>query len=461
MTKNDGHGNNSSPIGIATNCRSHSARGYQRRYTDSMKSFTHNSEASNLRRLCLIRAVVVAGQWLALLVAKHHLGWLLPFVTLEQLLSAISIFALFCWWRSYQRWPVTDVELCAHLCVDIIAFSAVLYFSGGGGNPFISYLLVPLCIAATTLPLAFTWGLALLSMSAYGFLLFFYIPLEYLSPHAQHDMTSTLGHTANSHIVGMWINFMVSALLISYFISAMADTLRRKESELAQARERQLQDEQLLAVATLAAGTAHELATPLATMKIISEDLLDAADGLAQQDLAALDRQIDQCSDILQQLVATARELSGTAPAPQQVAKYLASVLDRWQLLRPDCAPTLAVSPAASTLYIQPDGTLGQSILNLLNNAADVSPADVTLDADCDEDYLRITIADRGPGLPGPEGQINKAYVSTKGKGLGLGLMLSHSSAQRFGGSLRWRKRKGGGSTLELTLPRKNIEVQP
>ena len=78
-----------------------------------------NPDTANLRRLCAIRSVVIAGQFLALEFAKHQLGWMLPYVTLELLLGVIALFALFCWWRSYQRWPVIELELFVQLCVDV------------------------------------------------------------------------------------------------------------------------------------------------------------------------------------------------------------------------------------------------------------------------------------------------------------------------------------------------------
>lgn len=409
-----------------------------------------NSDIANMRRLCAIRSVVIAGQFGALQFAKYQLGWLLPYVTLELLLGVIAIFAAFCWWRSYQRWPVTDLEFFVQLCIDVAGFTAVLYLSGGSSNPFISYLLVPLCISATTLPLRYTWGLVIVSLLAYGLLLFYFIPLVPLSPHAQHMHNAP---AINMHMVGMWMNFVVSALLISYFVSAMASSLRQKENELAQVRERQLQDEQLLAVATLAAGTAHELGTPLATIKVISEDLLDEIDDNYADDVEALSEQVDHCKQILDKLVSTARDLSTQQAEATAVVSYIDGVIDRWQLMRPACAVAVSIADDCKSLSINLDGTVSQSILNLLNNAADASPDDVALAVHRDDIHLYITICDRGPGLPGAEGRIHRAYVSTKGKGLGLGLLLSHATAERYGGQLQWQRRPGGGSRLELSLP--------
>lgn len=412
---------------------------------------------ANSRRLCAIRALVLTGQVVACGYASLALGWMLPLVTLSMLFSALAVFTLFCWWRSYQAWPVTDAELFVQLCVDIVAFSAVIFFSGGANNPFISYLLVPLCISAATLPWLYTWLLGALSLGAYSLLLFFYVPLAALSPHQGH------GGALNIHILGMWVNFVVSALLISYFVFKMASTLRQRESELALVRERQLQDDQLLAVASLAAGTAHELGTPLSTVEVIVEDLRDTlSDAESREDLEAIATQISQCKAILSNLVNTARDLNSGQVSTCSVAQLIDNAVERWQVTRPERQDfKLAVSPEAAELEVALDGTVVQAILNLLNNAADVSPQQVSLNTTLDSGQLTITVSDRGPGLPHHADKgVVKPFVSTKGDGRGLGLFLSNATADRYGGTLYWRARDGGGSHVTLALPLERIVVK-
>jgi two-component system sensor histidine kinase RegB len=413
-----------------------------------------NPNTANLRGLCIIRSLVIAGQFGAVLYAEAQLGWLLPYVMLKLLLGAISVFALFSWWRSFRSWPVTDIELFVNLCVDIIGFSAVLYFSGGANNPFISYLLVPLCISAATLPWAYAWTLSALASLSYSLLLFFFIPLEAVSPlHLQHSMVP------NTHILGMWASFLVSALLISYFVFKMAHRLRQRENELALSREHRLQDEQLLAVATLAAGTAHELATPLSTMKVLLQDLADQQDPDQAGDIYLLEQQLDHCKNILTKLVITARDLSEGEFITVHAGQYLAELIARWQILRPDCELLTAIDDDTAAIALHLDGTVAQAILNLLNNAADVSLNKIKLQLHHTNSELIFAIEDRGPGInPKQAAMLTKAFVSTKGKGRGLGLFLSNATANRYGGTLSWQQREGGGSRVELRLPLDKIQ---
>jgi two-component system sensor histidine kinase RegB len=415
-----------------------------------------NPNTANLRGLCVIRSLVIAGQFGAVLYAESQLGWLLPYVMLKLLLGAIWVFALFSWWRSFRSWPVTDIELFVHLCVDIIGFSAVLYFSGGANNPFISYLLVPLCISAATLPWAYAWTLSALASLSYSLLLFFFIPLEAVSPlHHQHSMAP------NTHILGMWASFLVSALLISYFVFKMAHRLRQRENELALSREHRLQDEQLLAVATLAAGTAHELATPLSTMKVLLQDLADQEDPDQAGDIYLLEQQLDHCKNILTKLVITARDLSEGEFITVHAGQYLAELIARWQILRPDCELLTAIDDDTAAIALHLDGTVAQAILNLLNNAADVCPDKIHMKLHHTDSELIFAIKDRGPGInPEQAAMLTKAFVSTKGKGRGLGLFLSNATANRYGGTLSWQQREGGGSRVELRLPLNKVQRQ-
>jgi two-component system sensor histidine kinase RegB len=314
-----------------------------------------------------------------------------------------------------------------------------LYFSGGANNPFISYLLVPLCISAATLPWAYTWLLGAIGFGAYSLLLFNFIPLEAVAPN-QHQH----GGAPNTHILGMWANFLVSTVLITYFVFKMAHSLRLREAELASSREHRLQDEQLLAVASLAAGTAHELGTPLSTMKVVLEDLTEQDfDTETRADLATLGQQLDHCRDILTNLVSTARDLSADNTVTTHAPQYLALLQEHSSL-----------SPALCNMTLKLDGTVSQAILNLLSNGADTSTDDLRLDVLEQDHCIIFAISDRGPGLSTEQAaMMSKAFVSSKGKGRGLGLFLSNATAIRYGGELRWRRRDGGGSRVELCLP--------
>lgn len=388
-----------------------------------------NSAArQNLLRLSSIRAVALVGQIIALIYFTLISPIGLPASSIAMVLAVYASVTAATWQRSRTQVPITDNEFFGHLLADILFFSLLLYFSGGASNPFISYYLIPISIAAITQPRCYSIFVALAALTAYSLLLKYYMPISALAPSHHHG-----GGNNSLHILGMWANFAISAGIIIYFISRMASALKIQQQEIALQREAQLRDEQLLAVGTLAAGTAHELGTPLNTMKLLVDEMM--VDSTDNADLSLLNQQIDQCKTTLKQLLTTAEESQSSRIEAQSVKTYFATVLERWQLMRPTLHANIHFSDCMDTSAVF-HPTIAQSILNLLNNAADAS-ATVDVELDWNSDRATIEIRDYGAGLdPEKMDSLGEAFVTDKADGLGLGLFLSQATLTRFGGSV-------------------------
>jgi two-component system sensor histidine kinase RegB len=156
------------------------------------------------------------------------------------------------------------------------------------------------------------------------------------------------------------------------------------------------------------------------------------------------------CKQILTQLAARAQD---TTPAALPLDTWVTSLLERWQVLRPDAQLTSTL-PASGRDFTPPEG-LEQAILNVLNNAADASPDAVEVRAETNSDELLIDIADRGPGFsPEQKTQAGRVVFSGKpGRGWGMGLALTHATLERLGGTLTLTERDGGGTRVRITLP--------
>lgn len=399
----------------------------------------------NLRRLILIRVLVLAAQ--AGSVGLAYLTGLmpLPWLALSFTLSLSAMLCLGAALRLRMQWPVTDLEYAGHLACDLIIHSLLLYFTGGPTNPFVSYYLVPLTIAAATLPRVHTVMLAGLALAAYTLLVGWYDPTT-LPPE----------HRATLLIYGMWLSFALAAALITFFVGRMAGELRRQEIFQATRREESMRDQQLLAVATQAAGAAHELGTPLATMSVLITELRQEHDDpLLQEDLAVLQEQVKLCKDTLQQLVRAAEADRMQAVTEQSAAAWLETTLNRWHLMRPEASYRYEILGTGSMPRLAPAPDLTQSLLNLLNNAADACPDDLDIFLDWDVEELCISIHNHGEGVPlAIAEQLGKPFFTTKGKGFGLGLFLSQASVTRAGGSVKLYNHEEGGTLTELHLPR-------
>jgi two-component system, sensor histidine kinase RegB len=375
----------------------------------------------------------------------------LPFSEIITALVILTSVNLLTFMRLRKSLPVAQLEFFIQLLVDLACLSTVFYFSGGANNPFVSYFLVPICICAATLSGTYTLAIAGLSVLSYSLLLFFHIPLPILSPH-HHQADNSL----NLHVMGMWLNFFISACLITYFIVKMARDLRAQETQLNRWREDQLRDEQVMAVATLAAGTAHELGTPLSTMKLLLSELRTEYQQLEplQNDLKLLQDQVNQCANTLRELIATAEHTKDGQLSSEDIGNYCTTVIERWKIMRPDVTCHIHLANNKSNIRAQFHPTIAQAIINLLNNAADASPQEIDIEIDWDEQKLIWIIKDKGAGIAEEvTAHLGKTFISTKTKGLGIGLLLTQATINRYGGTVSLHNRMPHGTITQLTLP--------
>lgn len=254
----------------------------------------------------------------------------------------------------------------------------------------------------------------------------------------------------------MWFNFAVCVGVVVFMVLRLRNLLRDREHELASYREENLRNEQVVAVALTAAGAAHELGTPLNTLALLNENLLASADDKNREDLELMRTQIERCRTLLQDLSRTAQ--AAAANEPIAADRYLQQLAEEWRLLRPTVEAETEWLGSQPTATIQPPANLNQSLINLLNNAADAAPGTVRIQGKLASDGLQIDILDAGPG-PAPALRAMAAPGrSTKG-GLGLGLFLSNASIENLGGQVTLSERENGGTCVSLWLPLRNLQA--
>lgn len=418
--------------------------------TTSKSRRAYSPSVDNLRNLLLIRSIALLGQIgvLVYVLLASRTTQDLWGITLS--LAALALLTMASLWRTTRPWPVADREFLAQLLLDVLGWTALMYFSGGANNPFVSYYIVPLVIAAAVLPWRYTWLVAGASLLAYSLLLYYYVPFPLFSPHA------AMGHGdgANVHILGMWFNFLFSACLITYFVVRMAAVLRQQEALAVSQREDRLRNDQIMAVASLAAGTAHELGTPLATMTVLVEEMLqdETLGEQARQDCETLRDQLRLCKTTLTGLSHTAELRSVKQTRRQAIGDFARLTLERWAVRRPGVSYRFNCPGPGPAISL--DLTMGQALENLLNNAADAGSERVEVSLDWDAKEARIRIRDWGAGIPAELlEQIGKPIIHAGRTGLGIGLMLSQATVVRYGGTIELRNLAEGGTLVTLTLP--------
>ncbi len=416
---------------------------------------THSS-SDQLQRLLLLRSALIAAQVIGAAVAHTFLRIALPWSAILGVLIALAAITLATWLTLRGSRTVRAGEFFAHLLTDVAALSALFYLSGGSANPFVSLYLVPLVIAAVALPAAFAWAMAAVTVTCYGLLFYFYVPLQSL--HLAHDF--------GLHLFGMWVNFLVSAVIIAWLVARMAQAIRTRDAEIARQREDTLRNERIVALGTLAAGAAHELSTPLSTMAVVLGEMAHehAPDVELGRDIAALRTQVDVCKHTITRMVAAAGQARAEGGGAQPVDEFLRETVERWRMIRPTARVTEHLAGATPAPSIVTEQTLRQAIINLLNNAADASPQHVELDCRWDRSRLSLEIRDRGPGLSREAAaHAGRRFFSTKpaGEGNGIGLVLARATLERLGGRVDHKPREGGGACTLLELPLAGLTATP
>lgn len=428
-------------------------------------AISDSSTRKNLGWLFILRNLMICVEALTVLISVYGLDIPLHQAALTGIITAQVAVNWYAWLRLSIDRPVTDIELASQLGFDVLAITSILYWTGGATNPIAWFFLLPLIIAATVLPQAFTWYMVVFTSACYTILMGYYEPLPKIVPMTLNEDTPPHlhammeHHDIELHVFGMWFGFVFSAVLVAYFVVGMAETLRARERKLAEVREQALRNERVVALGTLAAGAAHEMGTPLGTMAILIHDLEQEYEQAEcpemLEKMKILREQVNRCKEALSVMSASAGEMRAEAGHVMPVSSYLDEVVESWRQQRPGSSLDYLKQGYEPSPSILAERTLTHALINILNNAADVSPHKVELSARWTFEYASLEIRDEGPGItPAVSARIGKAPVSSKEHGLGVGLFLAFAAIERLGGQIQMLPRKEGtGTKTRITLP--------
>ncbi len=410
-----------------------------------------------LQRLLLLRAFVTAVSTLGLLVFQAVSDLDIPFTFIAVLISAIVVSIGVSYWRLQQSWVISDTELFGHLLIDASFLIILVFNTGGVSNPLISYLLVLLAVTATLLPRKYVYSLAVSSIVIYTFFLL----LDLQADHQQSMMMANQDMVFQLHLVGMWVIFLVSAILISVFITRMATAIRERELTLAKARENEMRNEQLVAIGTLAAGTAHALGTPLSTMAVVLTELdkLDA-EGLRnsniKEDITVLRQQVTRCKDSLNQLIRYYNKDNPVRDERAALSTFVADIQDYITNIHPTASVQFTID-AHVDAQVTADLSLKHAIINIIENGIKAAQENVTVAfriGDKPDAPLEISINDDGPGIPSQVMEnMGRPFISMRKDSMGLGIFLANAAVQRLGGTIEMFNLKIGGALTVIKLP--------
>ena len=401
--------------------------------------------AENMRQLIQLRWIAVAGQTLAILFARYGLGVPLPLAEMlgvALLLALANLLAT----MALPRHRVREGEVMLALLADMGVLTLQLYFSGGATNPFVSLYLLQVVLGAILLPPASVAVLVAATVLGYALLSFAYVPLA-LPPLPAGDLFA----------LGRWISFAMVASLLVLFIVRISRNLRARDAYVADLRQHAAEEEGIVRMGLFASGAAHELGTPLGTLSVILADWRRVPAIAGDPELAAevreMQAEVGRCKNIVSDILHSAGQPRGEAMESMAASAFLDTAVGEWRRTHPN-TPLAYDREGVGGAVIAVDPALRQAIWNLLDNAAEASPAGLSLTAAIEQGMLAVAVQDAGPGFdPAALGRVGTLYQSTKGAGHGIGLFLATNVARQLGGRLEARNREEGGAEVRLVLP--------
>jgi len=407
-----------------------------------------------------LRWGAVAAQVLLVLIALFFLEISLPYRIIFGILAFEIITNLLFAFLKKKDLALADQLFALVMFLDTALLTGLIYYSGGPMNPFTFLYLVHITLGAILMPPGWSWGLAFFTTGCYATL--FFLPAEggaSQACHPQPGMLATLSDPLKIHLQGMWIAFAVTAFFIVFFVSRIQLALARHQKTLADLQEEKTKSEKMASLATLAAGAAHEFSTPLSTIAVAAGEMLhalkknngaDFPELLA--DVSLIRDQVQRCKDILFHLAADAGDQMGEAFTDFSMDELMENLIQTF----PDPLKNqVHYTNRTGELFVRmPLRTLRRIVRGLIKNALDATPnASVLVECRQDATRLYIEVTDKGSGMaPDIAARAAEPFFTTKepGKGLGLGLFLAKSTAERFGGGLSLISEPGKGSKVTL-----------
>jgi two-component system, sensor histidine kinase RegB len=427
--------------------------------TMEASSIQEIANKKNLFLLVTLRWLAVGGQVATILFVQTWLGIALPLVPMGGVILFLICLNLFSWHRCRGQAVITSTELFVELLLDVAALTAQLCLSGGATNPFVSLFLLQAVLGAVLLPAVLSW--ILVAVAAACFILLTGVYREFdLSAYPPGP-----AGFSDLHTDGMFISFLLAAVLLVLFVTRINRNLRDRDRRLSELRQQSAEEEHIVRMGLLASGAAHELGTPLGTLSVILNDWerMPAlrADPEMLAELDEMNSALERCKGIVSHILLAAGEARGERSERTTLAGFIDDVVAEWREGRsPPCVDFVA--DIGVDIPIASDAVLRQILFNVLDNALDASPQWVGIEANRQGDILAITVSDKGPGFA-PEilANFGKPYQSTKGQsGSGLGLFLVVNVLRKLGGSALARGNSYGGASVELRLPIEALVIQ-
>lgn len=431
------------------------------------------SDWVRLRTLLVLRWLAIGGQTVTVVIASFYIGLNVELGLCFLAIGASVISNLIAMTIFPENQRLSDRDAMLTLLFDLAQLSFLLFLTGGLHNPFAMLILAPVTISATALTMRSTTILGVLAIVMISLLAYFHIPLELASGEVLQ--------LPDLYVVGFWIAIAIGIIFLSAYARRISQETQSMNqallaTQMALAREQKLTD-----LGGVVAAAAHELGTPLATIKLVSTELAEELEGQPElaEDARLIRDQADRCRDILRSMGRAGKDdlHMRSAPLGAVVREAAEPHAARGVEIRMDFAPGPGAPEGQPIIWRKPEIIHG--LRNLVQNAVDFAQAEIWIDGHWGDGIIRVKIVDDGTGFP-PDllGRLGDPFLRRRSReedgarpgyeGMGLGLFIAKTLLERSGARVTFMNASDpflaaedmverGGAMVEVVWPHEKI----
>ena len=425
-----------------------------------------------LRTMIFIRWVAVTGQLAAIIIAFQYfeLALDLSLCFFAVGLSALANIVAGLFFPESKR--LSELENVFMILFDLFQLAFLLFLTGGLNNPFSFLLVAPVVVSAAALKKKSTIIIGSAAVLIVTLLSYFFVPLETLS-----GKTLTI---PDIFLFGNWVAISTGIVFLAFYSNRVTSELNTMSDALFATQAALSREQKLTDLGGVVAAAAHELGTPLATIKLTSSELIEELKNFPElhDDAILIRDQADRCGDIL-------NGMGGAGKDDLQMHQTLLAEIIR-EAAEPHSQRGVTIETKISDghkggidePYIIRRPEIIHGLRNMIQNAVDFATSKVWVESSWTKESIKITISDDGYGYP-PSllGRLGDPFLGAKigrenrqgYEGMGLGLFIAKTLLERTGAKISFSngdrnqtsahsKREASGAIVEIYWPRKKVE---
>ncbi|NRB03507.1 MAG: ActS/PrrB/RegB family redox-sensitive histidine kinase [Rhodobacteraceae bacterium] len=430
-----------------------------------------------LRTMILLRWVAIVGQLVALTVAQQFYGirleiglcYLAVGVSVIGNLVAIFIFP--------ENKRLSEIENFMMVLFDLLQLGFLLFLTGGLNNPFALLLLGPVTVSAAVLNSRLSLLMGATAIILVTILAEYHLPLRTVNGFILRD--------PQIFVFGNWIALVIAICFIGLYSSRVTAEVHSMSDALAATQMALSREQKLTDLGGVVAAAAHELGTPLATIKLTSAELMEELDDRPElrEDAALIREQADRCRDILRDMGRAGKNDIHLRQAPLMTVLNEAAEphINRGKEIHFGIGSEAGDEMEQPAILRKPEIIHG--LRNLIQNAVDFAKSDVWVECDWTDKTISIRIMDDGTGFPpfllgrigDPFLRLRRSSNDTRQRpgyeGMGLGLFIAKTLLERTRAEVSFANGSDPyavhdtdgprvGAIVEVTWPRSAIDAR-